>query len=83
MNKIFKASLIEGSRSFDDMSLPELEEADKVIRDRMSSIIFHSSDTDASTFDEIQDFNLHRIIQVTAAKKRISGENKNAEEEKS
>lgn len=75
MEKIFKASLNEGAHDFDEMSLPELEEADKVIRDRMAGIVFHSSDTDASTFDEIQDFNLHRIIQIASAKRRISGEN--------
>jgi hypothetical protein len=41
--------------------------------------VFHLSDTDASTFDEIQDFNLHRIIQIACAKKRINGENENAD----
>lgn len=83
MNKIFKASLDEGANSFDSMSMPELDEAEEVIRNRMAGIIFSSSDTDASTFDDIQSFNIHRLVQVTAAKKRISGENKNADEEKS
>ena len=83
MNKIFKASLDEGASSFDDMSLPELNEAEEVIRKRMAGIVFHSNDTDASTYDDVQSFNIHRLVQVTAAKKRKSEGDKNADSETS
>ena len=79
MNRIFESSIKEGAASFDDMSLPELDEAEEVIRGRMSSIVFHSSDTAASTLDDVQSFNLHRLVQIASAKKRISGENKDAD----
>jgi hypothetical protein len=79
MDKIFKASLESGADSFEGMSIPELDEAEEVIRNRMAGIVFHSSDTNASTFDEIQDFNLHRIIQVASAKKRKNEEMKDAD----
>jgi hypothetical protein len=83
MNKIFKASLDEGSHDFDDMSLPELDEVENVIRGRMSGIVFNSSDTAASTLDDVQSFNIHRLVQVTAAKKRKSTEGKDADKESS